>query len=100
MKKIRVLAMTSAAMMSVAAMAPMTAYAAPASFRIPGKGESVLTVFPVGVAEADRHFRHARFHLKLEFPQPERPAQFITCGDIFPAVSKIGGELERIRECP
>ena len=69
-------------------------------FRIPGKGESVLTVFPVGVAEADRHFRHARFHLKLEFPQPERPAQFITCGDIFPAVSKIGGELERIRECP
>ena len=42
MKKIRVLAMTSAAMMSVAAMAPMTAYAAPASFRIPGKGMALV----------------------------------------------------------
>ena len=42
MKKIRVLAMTSAAMMSVAAMAPMTAYAAPASFRIPGKGMTLV----------------------------------------------------------
>ncbi len=42
MKKVRILAITSAAMMSMAAMAPMTAYAAPASFRFPGKGMALV----------------------------------------------------------
>ena len=42
MKKIKILAMTSAAVMAMTAMAPMSAYAAVHTYRIPGRGMAVV----------------------------------------------------------
>lgn len=42
MKKIKILAMTSAAVMAVTALAPMSAYGAVHTYRLPGKGMAVV----------------------------------------------------------
>ena len=42
MKKVNVLAMTGMAALSIAAMSPVTSYAIPASFQLPGRGTALV----------------------------------------------------------